>query len=231
MMIYPKYQQKGFTILEVLIAVIIVGVLVAVAVSRYTQRSDEAKYATARSEMMQLVKAEQAVELDTGYYVSLRVLNDVHSTIPSNNTMGWIEYAIEYEYGYAIETSGAYSLTKTNANLAGEWQGPYIQFKQKGPKSNLLGVYTNDNTPEETMPLSETKYGIPLDPWGSPYRLFGPDNVARDNRYPFNYGVKEVDPPLTGALDRFAILSYGKNTTLDFNPLTGYLGDDIIVYF
>ena len=227
-MIHPKFKQKGFTILEVLITVIIIGVLVAVAVSRYTQRSDDAKYNTARSEMAQLVKSEQAVELDTGYYVSLRVLNDTHSTLPSNNSMGWWEYAIEYEYGYVIDTSGAYALTRTNSNLAGEWQGPYMQFKQKGPQSNLLGVYTNDDVPENN---SETKYGIPVDPWGTPYRLYGPYyNNA------FNPGVNNPDITLTPGFmfDRFAIVSFGKNTTRDFDkglPGSGNIGDDIIVFF
>lgn len=220
----PKSRQAGFTILEILIAVIIIGVLVAVAVSRYTQRTDDAKYNTARSEMLQFVKAEQAIELDTGYYVSLRVINDLHGNYP-NGVLGWWEYPIEMEYGNAIDTSGQYS-SKPNNALAGDWQGPYMQFKQKGPQGNLLGVYTNDALPE-TSP--ETMYGIPLDPWGNPYRLYGPYyNNA------FNAGANVVDPTVAPGyiFDRFVIVSFGKNTTRDFDKgAIGNTGDDIIVPF
>jgi prepilin-type N-terminal cleavage/methylation domain-containing protein len=224
-----KNNQLGFTILEILIAVIIIGVLVAVAISRYTQRTDDAKNTTARSEMQQLVKAEQAVELDTEYYVSLRVLNDIHGgpTPIMNNSMGWWEYPIELEPGLAIDTSGAYA-AKNNVDLAGDWQGPYMQFKQQGPRSNLLGVYTNDELPETN---SETKYGIPLDPWGSPYRFYGPYYSNA-----FNAGAINPDSVLTPGFlfDRFAIVSFGKNTTRDFDkglPGSGNIGDDIIIYF
>jgi prepilin-type N-terminal cleavage/methylation domain-containing protein len=222
----PKYRQSGFTILEILIAVIIIGVLVAVAISRYTQRTDDAKYATARSEMMQIVSAEQAIELDTGYYVSLRVINDVHGTFP-NGAMGWWEYPIEMEYGNAIDTSGQYS-TQPNSTLANDWRGPYMQFKQRGAQGNLLGVYTNDFLPESGP---ETLYGIPMDPWGNPYRLYGPYYSNA-----FNPGVISPDQPLTPGFlfDRFAIVSFGKNTTRNFDqglPGTGNIGDDILIYF
>lgn len=226
-----RIQDKGFTILEVLIVVIIIGVLVAVAISRYTQRTDEAKINTARSEMQMFAKAEQAIEIDTGYYVGLRVLNDVHSLQPFNDLMGWREYPIENEPGFAISTSGAWADIAPNAwynyQLAPDWKGPYMEFKQKGAQSSLLGVYTNDVLPAANP---ETKYGIPLDPWGSPYRFYGPINTIRDNTYPYNYGINAPDRQLTRPFDRFAIVSYGKNTTLDLD--TNPAGtDDIIVFF
>jgi prepilin-type N-terminal cleavage/methylation domain-containing protein len=230
-MINPKFRQSGFTILEILIAVIIIGVLVAIAIPRYMQRTDDARYATARSEMKQFVTAEQAIELDTGYYVSLRVINDVHGnpaiSLPTNTVMGWTEYVIEIEDGRAIDTSGVYA-AKNNIDLAGEWNGPYMQFKQNGSQSNLLGVDTSDILPEGGFG-DITKYGIPLDPWGSPYRLYGPYyNNA------FNPGSLNPDPAIASGFqfDRFVLVSFGKNTTRDFDKgAIGYTGDDIIIPF
>lgn len=252
-MIYPKcmkkgkisvlhpfrIQDKGFTILEVLIAVVIIGILVAVAISRYTQRTDEAKINIARSEMQMFAKAEQAIEIDTGYYVSLRVLAEVHNSLqPFNDTMGWRSYPIEADqWGYAITTAGTWAEFSPGAwlnyQLASDWKGPYMEFKQKGAGSNTYGVYTNDVFPGSDSPPYDTKYGTPLDPWGSPYRLFGPVNTiggSHDPRLPFNKGINLTDRPLLTPFDRFAIVSYGKNTALDFdtNPAGS---DDIIVYF
>jgi prepilin-type N-terminal cleavage/methylation domain-containing protein len=222
-----KGKESGFTILEVLIAVIIIGILVTVAISRYTQRSEDARLNTARSEMQMFAKAEQAIELDTGFYVSLRVLNDAHGTAGLIPPQVPQEYSIENEFGYAIETSGQYSTYRFNSDLAGDWRGPYMEFKQKGPKANLFGVDTNDAL------LSagdyNTRYGVPLDPWGNAYRLYGPYyNNA------FNPGSINPDPPIAAGrgFDRFAIVSFGKNTTREFDlgPV-GNTGDDIIVYF
>ncbi|MFB3897075.1 MAG: prepilin-type N-terminal cleavage/methylation domain-containing protein [bacterium] len=223
----PKSRQAGFTILEILIAVIIIAVLVAVAVSRFTQRTDDARYNTARSEMLQMAKAEQAIELDTGYYVMLRLLNDTPGN-QGNSSLGWYEYSIGLDDGRAIDTSGLFA-SKNNVDLQGDWRGPYMQFKQKGAQSNMLGVDTSDVYPEGGFG-EISRYGIPLDPWGNAYRLYGPNQTL-----PYNYGSINPDLAITDnrfVFDRFTLVSFGKNTTRDFDKgAVGYTGDDIIVPF
>jgi len=71
-----KKSRKGFSIIELLIAIIIIGILVAVIVPRLATRSELARQRAAKSDLEQLRMAEDHAGIDTGYFYRLYVLDD-----------------------------------------------------------------------------------------------------------------------------------------------------------
>ena len=71
-----KKSLKGFSIIELLIAIIIIGILVAVIVPRLATRSELARQRAAKSDLEHIRNAEEHAGIDTGYYYRLYVLDD-----------------------------------------------------------------------------------------------------------------------------------------------------------
>jgi general secretion pathway protein G len=60
--------SRGFTLVEIMLVVIIIGVLAAMVVPRFAGRTQEAKVARARSDIASIGLALDMYELDTGVY-------------------------------------------------------------------------------------------------------------------------------------------------------------------
>ncbi len=63
-----KRDQRGFTLVELMLVVIIVGVLAAMVVPRLAGRTEQAKVARARSDISTIGLALDLYELDMGSY-------------------------------------------------------------------------------------------------------------------------------------------------------------------
>ena len=206
-------RQKGFSLLEILIALLILSIITTLAINRYAERTDDARRAAAQAEINQIVKAEQQCEIDTGYYVSLRALDDP----PGGGTMviepnGVRQYRIDNEFTpYAFDTAGQWFYNPIDTR---NWKGPYITYQ---------------NADTTGTPSDLGSYGSPLDPWGRNYKLFT------------RYGLTnpKLTPPFqdetmyVGTFDRYAIVSYGKDGLPgNGNPSsTPGQGDDVIIQF
>ena len=84
-----RQSQAGFTLLEILLVVVIIGLLVGVAVVRLGARSGEAKVVAARRQIDAYKTALGLYELDNGFYPSteqgLSALIAVPSSAPIPN--------------------------------------------------------------------------------------------------------------------------------------------------
>lgn len=71
-MIVPagKMHQSGFTLIEIMVVVVILGILAAVVVPRIMDRPDEARTAKARQDIRVLESALNLYKLDNFYYPS-----------------------------------------------------------------------------------------------------------------------------------------------------------------
>jgi general secretion pathway protein G len=66
----PNYRSRGFTLIEVLVVVVILGILAALVVPRIMDRPDEAKRVAAKADVNALVQALKLYRLDNGFYPS-----------------------------------------------------------------------------------------------------------------------------------------------------------------
>ena len=60
--------QRGFTLIEVLVVVAILGILAAIVVPRIMDRPDEAKRVAAKADIGAIVQALKLYRLDNGFY-------------------------------------------------------------------------------------------------------------------------------------------------------------------
>ena len=81
-----KYQKRGFTLIEVLVVLIILGLIAAIIVPRITGRVDEAKIETTKIQLRAIKDALEQYKLDNGTYPTteqgLRALVEKPTTPP-----------------------------------------------------------------------------------------------------------------------------------------------------
>ena len=67
----------GFSIIELLVALIIISILVAMVILVASQRAGEARLRAAEADMRLIGEAEKSAVTDIGFFLRLYVLNDV----------------------------------------------------------------------------------------------------------------------------------------------------------
>jgi type II secretory pathway pseudopilin PulG len=161
---------------ELLIAVVIIGVLTAIILPVYVSRAEEARLTAARADLESIATAQQQAAIDTGYFFRLFVLDDVTGgdglaaddlvndridgiadEILRGDALNMPQIFVDTKLGTVVTPA----LIVYNRLLVGDemlaWKGPYINISRKvGQK------YTIPNTPVST----------PVDPWGSQYLFF-----------------------------------------------------------
>ncbi len=64
--------RRGFTLIELLIVVVIIGILAAIAIPKFAATKDKAKLASVRSDLRNIMTAQEAYYIDyTTYTASL----------------------------------------------------------------------------------------------------------------------------------------------------------------
>ena len=215
-----RQSIKGFSVIELLIAVIILGVLVAIIVPRLATRAELARQKAALSDLQNIQESLERAAIDTGYYFRLYVLDDTtggdmlgfgdpdyftniidgvadeeFTTYYSNNTRIFIspmtgDFIVGYDTTYR-------NLVKNETSFG--WNGPYINWNRDKVDADGYSVDERPNNADD----------IPDDPWGHNYLLFTPlglvlepDGIIEENQY---LGSE------TDVFDRMTILSLGPN--------------------
>lgn len=74
----PRIRQAGFTLVELLLVLTILGILAALVVPKMVGRSEQARVTAARTDIATLSTALDAFEVDNGYYPKGKAgLNDL----------------------------------------------------------------------------------------------------------------------------------------------------------
>ena len=85
---YRTVARGGFTLIELLLVLVILAVLVAVVVPKFTSRSEQARTTAAKTDISSMETALDAFEVDCGRFPSteegLRALVE-----PPGNVQGW----------------------------------------------------------------------------------------------------------------------------------------------
>jgi general secretion pathway protein G len=68
--IFPRRTTFGFTLIEVMIVVVILGILAAVVVPKLLDRPDQARVTAAQTDIRTIMQALKVYRLDNGFYPS-----------------------------------------------------------------------------------------------------------------------------------------------------------------
>ncbi len=88
------FKSKGFTLIEIMVVVIIIGILLAIVAPRLIGRTDEAKVVQVKAQMKNFDTAIKLFKLDNGFYPSTEqglealVSKPTIGKIPENYTPG-----------------------------------------------------------------------------------------------------------------------------------------------
>lgn len=180
-----RTARKGFSIIELLIALIIIGILAAILIPLIANRSQKARIAAAESDIERLAVGMDSVAVDTGYYPRLFMLND--SSGPDRDGM--------------LQTDGSGYGDDTNRQYSNPGGSPVVQgvnqlfFFTAYPRVGVLVDASTGSELRSRLTTNETDFnwngsyvnwgrdadsttglpdGIPDDPWGNNYLLIVP---------------------------------------------------------
>ena len=241
-------KRTGYTIVELLVAIIIIGILTSVIVPTLLNRAEEAKVSAALHDLETIKNALERAEIDTGYLYRLYVLDNnsggdgVPATLfvdvsPYNNPNDRIEgmrdepinqygnpvrVFIDPENGELLTTTEAAAIWNYNFTLEREtsfnWQGRYLSWRKDGNVETQFGGVEYKGD------------DIGDDPWGSNYLFFTREGLIRE---PDGLVVDTYMGADALVFDRFVILSLGRNGLPgDGTAGSGFgEGDDLMIQF
>ncbi len=143
-------MKKAFTLMELLVVVLILGLLATIAVGVFTNQVERARYAAARGTISAIELAVTRYQLDVGQFP------------PSGSEINGVR---EFEGNGLMYLALTRSMSgNTSAPAHPRWQGPYIDVKKLN-LGDIYGAPVDEST--ETLTMGSIQI---LDPWGSPYR-------------------------------------------------------------
>ena len=110
-------RKSGFTLIEILIVVVVIGILAAIAWPKFAQVKGRARAATLRADLRNLITAQEQYLAETGTYTSNTALLSYHSS--EGVTVNIIEATAS---GWSATTTHPLSLPLTCAIFYGSAQ-------------------------------------------------------------------------------------------------------------
>lgn len=110
-------RAGGYTLIELIVNVAIIGILVAIAIPAYSTFQQRAKVAQAQADLNTIRKAIETLVVDTGQWPG-------HQTIGKTNSVGANEV-----WDLSAARAG---LTATDGQFP-NWQGPYMRSVPRDP--------------------------------------------------------------------------------------------------
>ena len=151
----------GFSIVEILIAVIIIGILSSVLVPVLVNRSRDSRLKAAARELQNIANAQERAAIDTGYYYRLYVLDDLPGNRGGDSIAAENVTSVADNIFVNPETNDMLNVSATRLQAI---------FRQVA-ETTWGGPYYTIHRDESFAMANETGYtfGVPNDPWGNDY--------------------------------------------------------------
>ena len=203
--------DKGVTLLELLVVVMIIGILSTIAITVYTGQVDRARYAAAYETIRQLEVAIARYEVDTGQLPPSGSGTNLAPSPPNPDSpasgCGYLQLALLHSLSGDVFQPLDY-----------RWFGPYLEL-DSNQLGNINGEPVSSTTPRASVQI--------LDPWYLPYTYIRHqdyedyDGTRRASSDPF-YPDETYYNPTT-----YQIFSMGRNMTTGSSQNRGLEPDDI----
>jgi len=124
-------NRKGFTLIELLIVVVIIGILAAIAIPKFATTKDKAKLASVKTDIRNLLTAEEAYFSDHTTYADLPAIQGAgyNFTLSAGNT------------GAITAATNGYTASFNNASISTGTTSCQVQVGA-GAASTVDGVIT-----------------------------------------------------------------------------------------
>lgn len=191
--------RHGFSIVELLIALIIIGILTSVLVPTISHRAEESRLTACKADLEVIAAAEDRVATDIGYYVRLFALDDlakgdgVAETYPLNRVTNQRDGVQDERLNLRVTTfNNSIFIRLLTRSLPVTDVGPSV-VSAADAEAIYTGILGADLSPTSLDPNyaknwygpyfaiknqpkingdSFHQMGIPSDPWGTNYVLF-----------------------------------------------------------
>ncbi|MCX7019507.1 MAG: prepilin-type N-terminal cleavage/methylation domain-containing protein [bacterium] len=237
---YSHTRHSGFTLTEMLVVMVIVGLLATIAIPVYINRMEESRVKLAQGECKQIADAEDQCALIHGFYVPFQILNalphpqnqtrngDTIRNQPNPSSIYLINPLIRPNYQIGSQWTLNDGINGNNARvtlMVNYWEGPFL---------NLHRVYVQQGF----NPVNNYNYyDFPLDPWGNPYLFYSALGIIGQYISSGNFTnltINFSNGQLTNLdqrnyIDRYAVVSYGHDGLP--NTITPNYFDDVIYLF
>lgn len=244
----PPHHRRGFSIVEIVVALLIIGVLTLILIPIYNTQVEKSRLAACDSDLERIADAQTRACIDLSYYLRVFALDDVRTLGASNsidaefsngefanvadNANKLLNIFIDPRTGMFSTTAASKYYSKWNNNSASgvpptmeilDWNGPYLAIQRDEATTVPL---TNWTIPTPDFTKVHIK-GIPNDPWGNDYLFFTKAGllIEPDGVFVSTYNYRDAG----GTVWPLNCLVFNRPTILSLGP-NGAPGDPASAY-